>query len=110
MALGVTITKRVNFHKADGFKFAVVEFTGDGSYAAGGYVFAASTLGWNGITSVFFDGVMGADGAAGTGLSPRWDATNGKIKLYKGAGAAALTEAAAGDPSALKCRAWVVGF
>ena len=111
MSLGATVVKNVPIYRAGGLRFKLVEFTGDGSYSAGGYAYAATdaSLKWNAIYDVMFDGAMGSEGSGGTALVPKWDRANTKIKLWKGNGAAALTESAAGDPSGLKCCGLVIG-
>ncbi len=94
-----------------GHKIHCYKITGDSSYSAGGYAVTAANLGFdNGITSVVFGGAMGTSGSAGTGLVPQWDAANSKIKLWKGNGAAALTEAAAGDPNGLVLEVVAFGY
>lgn len=110
MALGVTIlTKSILKSGMGGRKRRTIQITGDGSYSAGGYALAASACQLNAILAVQ-TGLIASEGSGGTALGVTWDKTNGKLKCWKGAGAAALTEAAAGDPNGLKGIIEVEGY
>lgn len=87
-----------------------VSVTGDGAtYAAGGFALTAATYGLTAIDYVIPLGA-GAVGAAGAGLVATWDATNAKVKLWKGAGSAVFTEAAGADfASTVVCQLLVIG-
>ena len=110
MAYSKTILiKGISKSGQGGRKYRVVQVTGDGSYSAGGYAVQASDFQLSGIVAIDV-GHLAAEGSGGACLGGTWDKTNSKVKYWKGAGSAAFTEAAAGDPNGLKGILTVYGY
>lgn len=112
MSLAFTVTNIiVRGSSLGGRKLRLVKIVGDNAYPAGGYAVTAANCNFdNGLDALVPLGVFGAEGAAGTGLVPQWDRTNSKLKLWKGNGAAALTESGAGDPDTLVGQFLAIGY
>lgn len=113
MALGFSTLARILSAPTPGGvprQIVVVSVLGDGaSYAAGGFAVTAATVGLTAIDTIVPIG-GGAEGAAGAGFGVSFDTTNAKVKCWKGAGSAVLTEIAAGDwTSSQKVTLLVIG-
>jgi len=72
-----------------GAKTKIVTVDVSGTYTSGGDTLSASTLGAQKV--LFFEGEV-LELSASTALVPRYDYTNGKLKLYKANGTTNLTE------------------
>ena len=87
---------------AGGLKGRLFEITGDGAYAAGGTAVTAATFGLTSIIEI--------SGQCSGGRICSYDAANGKLMTFRGAGAgSALAEDTTADQSASKFRVLVIG-